>query len=337
MKIMGKIKQNQVTYTSSDNSKETKTMKTIKLIILLAFTAITSSLWAQQDSQYTQYMYNTIAVNPAYAGSRGVMSIGALHRSQWIGLSGAPTTQTVNIHAPLGNRVGAGLSIVNDKIGDGVNQETYFDGVFSYTIPTSRSRKLSFGLKVGGHSLNIDLNKLQAYRSDLNYSGQESVSNFNFNFGAGAYYHTNRFYLGLSAPNFLNSKHFDNNGTDETFLAEERLNMYLISGYVFDLNTFLKLKPATLIKAVNGAPLQIDLSATMLYNDKFSFGIAYRWDAALSGLVGFQVSDQLYLGVAYDKETTELGNTSFNNGSFEVLLRYEFLSKFKKVKSSRFF
>ena len=131
-----------------------------QLIIFLIFLASFCTINAQQDAQYTQYMYNTVAVNPGYAGSRGVLSIAALHRSQWVGLDGAPTTQTLNVHSPISERVGLGLSIVNDEIGNGTNQDTYFDAVFSYTIPTSENGKLSFGLKAGGHFLNIDFIRL---------------------------------------------------------------------------------------------------------------------------------------------------------------------------------
>ncbi|SDF55157.1 PorP/SprF family type IX secretion system membrane protein [Cellulophaga baltica] len=291
---------------------------------------------AQQDAQYTQYMYNTISVNPAYAGSRGVLSIAALHRSQWVGLDGAPTTQTLNLHTPVSRRVGLGLSIVNDEIGNGTNQDTYFDAAFSYTIPTSEEGKLSFGLKAGGHFLNVDFSKLRNYGAESNLPNVDNK--FSPNFGAGVYYHTNNFYSGLSVPNFLQTEHFDSAGTNSSsFLAEERLNIYFITGYVFDLNPNLKFKLAGLVKAVKGAPLQIDVSANFLINDKFSVGAAYRWDAAVSLLAGFQISEQLMLGLAYDKETTDLGATRFNDGSFEVFLRYEFLTRYKKVITPRFF
>jgi len=290
---------------------------------------------AQQDAQYTQYMYNTLAVNPAYAGSRGVLSINALHRSQWVGLDGAPTTQTVNFNTPVSERVGVGLSIVNDRIGNGTNQDTYFDAVVSYTIPTSQTGKLSFGLKAGGHSLNIDFNQLQNYNNEANSIGLSNIDQkFSPNFGAGIYYHTDSFYAGLSVPNFLTTEHFDNSTAT---LAQERMNFYLITGYVFNLNPDLKFKPAALVKAVSGAPLQVDLSANFMLNNKFTLGAAYRWDAAFSGLFGFQITDQFMLGLAYDKETTELGNTTFNDGSFEVLLRYEFRAKVKNVIAPRFF
>jgi len=312
-------------------------MKKLLITVLLILLTI-GGLVAQQDAQYTQYMYNTIAVNPAYAGSRGVLSINGLHRSQWVGLDGAPKTQTVNFHTPVSERVGIGLSIVNDQIGNGTNQDTYFDAVFSYTVPTSQTGKLSFGLKAGGHSLNIDFNQLANYRPDLNATGLNNIDRkFSPNIGAGIYYHTDKFYAGLSVPNFLKTQHFDDSAGNNSFIAEERLNFYLITGYVFDLNQNLKFKPAVLAKAVSGAPLQVDLSANFMLNEKFTLGAAYRWDAALSALFGFQISDQFMVGLAYDREVTELGNSAFNDGSFEIMLRYEFLTKYKKVITPRFF
>ncbi len=302
---------------------------------------LVASFWTirgQQDAQYTQYMYNTVAVNPAYAGSRGVLSIAALHRSQWVGLDGAPTTQTLNINSPISDRVGLGLSIVNDEIGNGTNQDTYFDAVFSYTVPTSEEGKLSFGLKAGGHFLNIDFNRLRNYDPSNAAVGQTNIDNkFSPNFGAGVYYHTEQFYAGLSIPNFLETEHFDSGGNSNSYIAQERMNWYLITGYVFDINPDLKLKPALLFKAVEGAPLQADLSATVLLNDTFSLGAAYRWDAAMSALVGFQLNEKLMLGLAYDREITELGSTSFNDGSFEIFLRFEFLTRYKNILAPRFF
>ncbi|WP_396633953.1 type IX secretion system membrane protein PorP/SprF [Maribacter sp. R86514] len=291
---------------------------------------------AQQDAQYTQYMYNTISVNPAYAGSRGVLSIAALHRSQWVGLDGAPTTQTLNFHTPVSEHVGLGLSVVNDEIGNGTNQDTYIDAAFSYTVNTSEEGKLSFGLKAGGHLFNVDFTKLRNYGAESNLPNIDNK--FSPNFGAGIYYHTDQFYAGLSVPNFLQTEHFDSSDSNSSSLiAQERMNLYLITGYVFDLNPNVKFKPAALVKAVKGAPLQVDLSANFLFNDKFSLGAAYRWDAAISALFGFQMTDQLMLGLAYDKETTDLGATRFNDGSFEIMLRYEFLNKYKRVITPRFF
>lgn len=307
-----------------------------KIMVLITAVASFGSGMAQQDAQYTQYMYNTLAINPAYAGSRGVFNIGALYRSQWVGLDGAPTTQTLNLNTPVSERVGMGLSVVNDEIGNGTNQDTYFDAVVSYTIPTSYKGRMSFGIKAGGHMLNIDFTKLQNYDASIPVSTPNIDQKFSPNFGAGVYYHNDHFYLGLSVPNFLETEHFDNSG-GVSYLAQERMNWYLITGHVFELAYNLKFKPALLLKAVNGAPLQADVSANFLLNNNFSFGVAYRWDAAWSALFGLQMTDRIMLGLAYDRETTELGNTAFNDGSFEVFLRYEFRNRNHRILTPRFF
>ncbi|SMG35713.1 PorP/SprF family type IX secretion system membrane protein [Arenibacter troitsensis] len=313
--------------------------KSLLVTVLMLFSLI-AGLYAQQDAQYTQYMYNTMSVNPAYAGSRGQLSAAALYRSQWVGLEGAPKTQTLNLHSPIRNsRLGYGISIINDNIGDGVVQETQFDAVLSYTVDVALDAKLSFGLKVGGNMLSLDFNGLNNFDSE-NIQGENIDNKFSPNFGVGVYYHTDKFYAGLSAPNMVETEYFDNSQRDANsvqFLSKERMNFYLITGYVFDLNNNFKFKPAVLTKVVGGAPLQIDLSASFLFNDKFSFGAAYRWDAALSGLLGFQLSDQFMIGLAYDRETTELGGTQFNDGSFEVFLRFELVKSFRRMVSPRFF
>lgn len=310
------------------------------LFLLGFFLLIGGTIFAQQDAQYTQYMYNTMSVNPAYAGSRGQLSILGLYRSQWVGLEGAPKTQTFNIQSPIRNsRLGYGVSIVNDEIGDGVVQETYFDAVLSYTIDVSAEGKLSFGLKAGGNLLNLDFNRLRNF--DAEPISSDNIENrFSPNFGVGLYYHSNRFYAGLSAPNLLQTEFFDNSQQDANgvqFLSKERINFYFITGYVFDLNGNLKFKPALLTKVVGGAPLQVDLSANFMFNEKFTFGAAYRWDAAVSAMAGFQISDQFMLGLAYDRETTDLGGTQFNDGSFEILLRFELVRSFQRLVSPRFF
>lgn len=313
--------------------------KSLFVTVFMLFFII-AGLHAQQDAQYTQYMYNTMSVNPAYAGSRGQLSIAALYRSQWVGLEGAPKTQTLNLHSPIRNsRLGYGISIVNDNIGNGVVQETQFDAVLSYTVDVSLEGKLSFGLKAGGHLLNLDFVGLRNF-DDETIQGDNIDNKFSPNFGVGVYYHTNKFYAGLSAPNLIETQHFDNSQRDANsveFLSTERINFYLITGYVLDMNNNFKFKPALLTKVVGGAPLQVDVSATFLFNDVFSFGAAYRWDAAVSGLIGFQINDQFMVGLAYDRETTELGGTQFNDGSFEVFLRFELMRSFRRMVSPRFF
>lgn len=292
---------------------------------------------SQQDAQYTQYMYNTVSINPGYAGSRENVSIAALHRSQWAGIDGAPTTQTFNVHAPIGYRgVGLGISIVNDKIGP--TSETYFDGDFSYTIYTSREGRLSFGLKASAHLLDINFSKLN--QDYTNPGGpdptlQHNIDNkFSPNFGAGVYYYTQQFYLGLSVPRLLQTTHFDGQALST---ATERMNFYLITGYVFELDHNWRFKPATLLKVVQGAPIQLDISANFMFKEKFILGAGYRLDAAVSALAGFQLSKELFIGMAYDRETSALGKVIFNQGSFELIARYDFISRLSNLKSPRFF
>ena len=302
------------------------------LFVLMIFPAM-----AQQDAQYTQYMYNTVSVNPGYAGSRGHMSIAALYRAQWVGLDGAPKTQTLNLHTPMGyGGAGLGISVVNDEIGP--TSETYFDLDLSYTIQASDDARISFGIKGSAHLLDIRFSELN---QDLSNPGgpdptlQQDIQNrFSPNIGAGVYYHTQRFYAGLSVPRILETTHFDESSLST---ATEQMTFYLISGYVMDMSAFWKFKPAILSKVTRGAPLQLDISANFLYNDKFVIGAAYRWDAAFSGMAGFQISPSFLIGLAYDREITELGNAAFNDGSFEVILRYDFIRVQGNLKSPRFF
>ncbi|MEO9511172.1 MAG: type IX secretion system membrane protein PorP/SprF [Flavobacteriaceae bacterium] len=306
----------------------------IKNLVIALLLGVGASMYSQQDAQYTQYMYNTVSVNPAYAGSRGHLSISALYRNQWLGLDGAPETQTLNLHTPLGYRgIGLGVSIVNDKIGP--TSETYFDVDISYTIQTSLDAKLSFGLKASAHMLDIRFSELDEFEIDPQLQAQGDIQNqFSPNIGAGVYYHTERFYAGLSVPRLLETTHFDESSIST---ATEQINWYAITGYVWDLNPFLKFKPTLLAKMVQGAPLQADISANFMLNEKFVGGIAYRWDAAFSGLIGFRISDEVFIGMAYDREITDLGATTFNDGSFEVIFRYDFIKNLGNLKSPRFF
>ena len=291
------------------------------------FTGMVS--FAQQDAQFTQYMYNTINVNPAYAGSRGAMSIFALHRTQWVGLDGAPVTNAVSINTPInGSNLGIGVSLVNDRIGP--TQENTFSADLSYTIHTSETFRLSFGIKATANLLNLDASKLNPV--DATDPTLQNYNKFSPNIGAGIYLHSDKAYVGFSIPNFIESNHYNDN---EVAIYKQKINYYLIAGYVFDLGDSVKFKPALLTKMVQGAPLQVDVSGNFLIYDKFMVGIAYRWSAAMSGMVGFQVTDGLYIGYGYDKETTNLKN--YNSGSHEIFLRYELFKNIGKITTQRFF
>ena len=307
-----------------------------KRILLFIVTLVAASSYAQQDSQFTNYMYNTVNINPAYAGSRGALSIFGLHRNQWVGLDGAPKTNTFSLNTPINDtNFGLGVSIVNDRIGP--SDENSISADVSYTIPTSENYKLSFGVKATANLLNVDFTKLNIY-NPADALAQYNVDNkFSPNVGAGVYFHSDKTYFGLSVPNFLETKHFDKDagGFSANSVASEKMHYYFIAGHVFDLSGSVKLKPALLTKVVQGAPLQIDLSANFLFNDKFTLGAAYRWDAAASLLAGFQVSDSWFIGYGYDLEVTKLAN--YNSGSHEFFLRYELFKNYNRVVSPRFF
>ncbi len=307
-----------------------------KRFLIFIVTLVAASSYGQQDSQFTNYMYNTVNINPAYAGSRGALSIFGLHRNQWVGLDGAPVTNTFSINTPINNsNFGLGISIVNDRIGP--SDENSISADVSYTIAVSENYKLSFGVKGTANLLNVDFTKLNIYNPG-DVLAQYNVENkFSPNVGAGIYFHSDKTYFGLSVPNFLETKHFDKDqlGFSANSVASERMHYYFIAGHVFDLSGSVKLKPALLTKVVQGAPLQIDLSANFLFNDRFTLGAAYRWDAAASLLAGFQVSDSWFIGYGYDLEVTKLAN--YNSGSHEFFLRYELFKNYNRVVSPRFF
>ncbi|HEY6142449.1 MAG TPA: type IX secretion system membrane protein PorP/SprF [Flavobacterium sp.] len=302
-------------------------MKTRILLFVLMFTGVLS--YAQQDAQFTQYMYNTINVNPAYAGSRGAMSMFLLHRTQWVGLDGAPVTNTVSMNTPINNsNLGLGISLVNDKIGP--TTENAISADVSYTIHTSETWKLSFGVKATANLFDLDTSELNpAVEADPNL---QNYHEFTPNFGAGVYFHSDKAYIGFSVPNFIETNRYDDN---EVAVYKEKISYYLIAGYVFNFSDTVKFKPALLTKMVEGAPLQADISGNFMFFDKLTLGVSYRWSASFSGMAGFQVTDGLYIGYAYDHETTNLNN--YSSGSHEIFLRYELFSNISSITTPRFF
>lgn len=285
--------------------------------------------YAQQEAQFTQYMYNPVSFNPGYAGSRDVLSIFGMYRAQWVGLDGAPTTSTFSAHSPIGGNVGLGLSFINDRIGP--SDENTISTDISYTINTSENYKLAFGMKLTANLLNVDFTKLtqQPGDSELEYN----IDNrFSPNIGAGLFWYSDKSYIGLSIPNFLETKHFDE---QQASALTSKMHYYFIGGYVFDLTEEIKFKPSILVKAVQHAPLQADVSANFLFNEKFTLGVAYRWSAAVSAMAAFQVTDGLLIGYGYDAETTRLAN--YNSGSHEIFLRFELFKNYDKIISPRFF
>ena len=301
-------------------------MKTI-LTIICAF--ILQSMYSQQDSQYTQYMYNTPLVNPAYAGSRETITAFLLHRNQWVGLEGAPVTNNFSINMPVGDsNFGVGLNFVNDEIGPVSENEISAD--LAYFIQISENYKLSLGLKGTANLFQLDVNKLRIF-DPADPQFQNVDTEFSPNVGAGLYLFSDKTYFGLSIPNFFESYRYNDNNVE---ITKEKMHFYFIAGHVFTISPNIDFKPAVLSKIVEGAPLQADITANFLFFDKLTLGAAYRWDASVSALAGFQISDSWFIGYGYDLETSKLAN--YNSGSHEIFLRYEFFNR-SRVSAPRFF
>ncbi|MBS9766871.1 MAG: type IX secretion system membrane protein PorP/SprF [Flavobacteriaceae bacterium] len=304
------------------------------LVLFLLFVGIKT--YGQQDPQYTQYMYNMNVLNPAYAGSEGTLNLRFLGRYQWVGIEGSPRTLTAAINAPVGKRVGLGLSVIADKIGPATEQNVFAD--FSYTLPVSETGRLAFGLKAGFNLLNVNLTNLR-----LNQAGddmfKENIDNqFSPNFGAGLFYYTDSYYLGLSVPNILATRYISK---DSSGLSQE-LHGFLTAGIIFDINDDLKLKPSTMVKAAIGAPLSLDLSLNALFKNFLELGLSWRagdsrksFSESISGLINVQVSRSVRVGYAYDHTLSELSN--YNSGSHEIMLLINIATTRDVMVSPRFF
>lgn len=311
-------------------------MKKILFLISFFFYFIDTS--AQQDPEYTHYMYNMSVVNPAYAtGTAAMLNTGALYRTQWVGAVGAPKSFTFFGHTAINEKIEVGASLISDDIGDGAKKENNFYADFAYILELGGGKNLSFGLKAGVTSLQTNFNGFQFASGDTttDVAFSENVSITKPNIGAGAYYFTDKYYVGLSVPNFLNSTHIEEKQGITAYGSEE-MHFFLTGGYVFKINDMFKLKPAFMSKFVVGSPISVDLSANVLYDNKFELGIAYRFDDAVSALMNVNITPNLRVGYAYDYTTSNLGQ--FNSGTHEILLLFnlDLLGK-GYDKSPRFF
>ncbi|MBK7957252.1 MAG: type IX secretion system membrane protein PorP/SprF [Bacteroidetes bacterium] len=305
-------------------------MRTIKIItIALTLTLGIKAINAQQAPMYTHYMYNTLSVNPAYAGSRDALTITALHRSQWVSFKGAPMTQTLTMHAPLKNEhIGLGLSASNDRIGP-INNTSVF-GNFAYILKLTPKSKLAFGLSAGANILQANLSTLQLdNQSDPTF--QKDISNrVTPNFGFGAYYYREKFYVGLSIPNILENNYL---ATDQVngaqLLAKEQRHYFLIAGTMIEFSENVALKPTMLVKVTSAVPIQADLTASFIFMKRFLIGGMFRSGDAFGVLAGLDITKQFHLGYSFDW-SYGLKTSVYNNGSHELVLRYDFLTPNKK-------
>ena len=311
-------------------------MKLSKLISIVVLLLSVPAAFSQQLPQFTQYMFNTISINPAYAGSRETLSVVGLHRSQWVGFDGGPQTQTLSVHTPMRNEnMGLGISFINDKLG--YENFSYLYADYSYTIKTSERTKLAFGIKAGMTHYFLDQDLL----TDPTVLGDQffnDVSNrWSPNVGAGIYMHAPRWYVGLSTPRILNNDYNKSRNGEIDYVAFERVSYYITGGYVFDLSENTKLKPSVLFKATNGAPLSFDVSANFLFYEKFWAGAAYRANehaAAIGAIADFQISKQMRIGYAYEYPISDIA--PYTGGTHEVLLMFE-VFKSNRIKSPRYF
>ena len=303
-----------------------------KLILILFALVIAQEITAQQDPQYTQYMYNMNIINPAYASISEGLSIGALYRSQWVGLDGGPETFTFNIHSPVGKQLALGLSVISDKIGPVEETNAYVD--VSYTIPVGMETRLAFGVKGGFtfHDIAIAESQIALVDPGDPFFAQ-AINETTPNIGAGVYfYKPNKYYISASVPNILNGVHLDANGTK---IGSETEHFFAAAGYVFDLSDSFKLKPHALLKYATDAPISYDLNANLFMYDLVEVGVGYRLDDSFSGMVNFQVMDNLRIGYAYDAIQSDLDIVT--NSSHEVFINFDFNFSSKVSRSPRYF
>ncbi len=303
----------------------------MKKILILIITCVTLPVLAQQDPMFTHYMYNTLWLNPAYAGSRDALTVTGIHRSQWVAFDGAPQDQTITAHTPImRGKLGVGMSVMNDRIGP--TKSTFIAADVAYPIKLNKKSKLAFGLKGMVNIYNNNLSSLQLEDSRPDEAFGQNVHSVLPNVGAGVYYYREQFYAGLSTPRLLQNK-FD--GSLSAQSAEQR-HFFFIMGFVHKINSNVKFKPTVFIKATKAAPIEADLTASFLIS-KFNVGLMYRTKESVGLLAGYQISDPFYIGYSFDWSTT---NTTgkYNGGSHEFVLRYDLVSITKaKLKSPRYF
>lgn len=308
-------------------------MKKVSYILAFVLAISFIEVKSQQDSQFTQYMYSLNVLNPAYAGSKETLSLSLLGRSQWVNVDGAPRTMTLSGHLPLKNNLGVGVSIVSDKIA--VINENNVSADISYNIGLSSNSKLAFGLKGGVTMLDVDLLALETVTpGDVMFD--ENIDKTSPTLGAGMFYYTDKFYAGLSIPNFLETLRIEEDDKNNA-RAVESLHYYIMTGYVFTLSETVKLKPSLMLKTSNGAPLSVDVNANVLMFDKLELGVSYRLEDAVSALVNMRVAEGLRIGYAYDYTVSDFSN-GYTGGSHEIMVLYNLPSIIDaRLRSPRFF
>lgn len=291
-------------------------------------------LFAQQEVQFTQYMFNTHSVNPAYTGSRGAISSIALFRTQWVGFEGAPVTQSLNVNSPiLNDKAGIGLTVINENIGPLKQTGIFTD--FAYRIHFEKST-FALGLKAGAEIFQAGFNNLNVINAGDNQFQTNVSSKLLPNLGFGIYYHAEKYYFGFSTPKLVQNKiDVQSDSSAISRVGVHKLHYYFIGGYVKDINPFIKFRPTTQVKITYGAPVSVDANASFLFYDKLWLGAMYRFGDAVGLLVQFQFNTQLRTGYSYDYTTSKMNK--FSNGTHEIMIGYDLSFAKEKIKSPRYF
>lgn len=301
-----------------------------KLISLLALLLVGISGFAQQDPMLSHYMFNGLFLNPAYAGTHKYFGTSFIHRNQWMGFEGAPKTNVFAIDGPIKRqKMGVGLTFANDNIGKNSRNDILLN--YAYHIGINKTSKLSFGLSGGL----INVSRKTPFAWDGSDAALAPASFWGPRIGFGAYYYSKKYYLGFSVPTLIGkepNKQFDFNVEKNTFVKRHYL---LTGGYLFDVGSNIILKPSFLLKYQVSAPLQADLNLNALFNETFWLGASYRTGDAIIALAEYQVTRQIRIGASYDYSFTKLGRLT--NGSFEVMLGYDFGKDPLKAKNPRYF
>lgn len=290
--------------------------------------------YAQQDPMYSMYMFNPMAVNPAYAGSLDHAQATGLFRRQWLDFPGSPRTASLSFHTPMKNdKVGLGFSFVNDQMGEMATNSLMAS--YAYHLKLKKSR-LSFGLQAGARNFSIDLNKIKL-NPDQSYdeSFQGMVSQWSLNFGAGAFWYSDKWYLGLGIPNLRNNLLNSQQMLNTVYQARYRTHFNLSGGYVFKLSPTFHLKPSFMLKEVAGAPMQFDLNANVYWLDLIGFGLSYRSGDAMLALLEIQLNKNFRLGYAYDQTINKMAG--YVGGTHEVMLRSDLGFNKNKTITPRYF
>ena len=291
-------------------------LKELKKTYLLLFLFPILSI-GQQLPQFSQYMFNSSSINPAYVGSREAMVITFLNRNQWVGVNGAPITQTLAIDSSVpGSHLGLGLSVIKDKLG--YENTTYVYADASYMLILNDYYRFSFGLKAGISKYGLDSDLLMDQSAASDEYLDKIFNQWKPNFGVGFYLRSDELFIGLSSPRIISYT----NETDVTYEAIERASYYLAGGYLLKFNPQLKFKPTIMLKYTNGSPLSLDLTANFLINETLWLGVAHRINDAMGGYVSIQASPALRFGYSYEFNTSNL--RTYSSGSHEIFVSYQF-------------